>query len=160
MHPSTARGAIRRLQAGDQEQLVLLFQAFAADERITRHFHPHPFDRETAWKIAHYSGSDVYLGFFWHEQLVGYAMLRGWDEGYEVPAFGVAVAPHHEGFGVGGELLRACVDEARSRGARKMMLRVYRDNERALRWYLSFGFEQCGIADDGQLILELHLTPT
>lgn len=159
MHSPTARGTIRRLQVGDEEQLFALFQAFAADEKTARYFHPHPFDRVTASKIARYSGSDAYFGFFWQGELVGYAMLRGWDEGYEVPAFGVAVAPAHEGLGVGGELLQACVEEARSRGARKMMLKVYRDNERALRWYLSRGFEEKGTSDDGQGILELALAP-
>jgi ribosomal-protein-alanine N-acetyltransferase len=157
MHSPTTRGTIRRIQVGDEEQLFALFRAFAADERIARYFHPHPFDRVTASRITRYSGSDVYFGFFWQEELVGYAMLRGWDEGYEVPSFGVAVAPGHSGLGVGGELLQTCIKEARARGARKMMLKVHIANRRARRWYLSSGFREIGTADDGQLVLELEL---
>jgi ribosomal protein S18 acetylase RimI-like enzyme len=160
MNSPTARGTIRRLQAKDEEQLFALFNAFAAHEGTTRYFHPHPFDRVTASEIARYSGSDMYLGFFWDGELVGYAMLRGWDEGYEVPAFGVAVAPGHEGRGVGRELLRAGLEETRARGARKMILKVHKANERALRWYLACGFKKTRTADDGQVILELELTPT
>jgi ribosomal protein S18 acetylase RimI-like enzyme len=160
MNSPTAPGTIRRLQVRDEEQLFALFKAFAAHEEITRYFHPHPFDRVTASEIAGYSGSDMYFGFFWDGELVGYAMLRGWDEGYEVPAFGVAVAPGHEGRGVGRELLRASLEETRARGARKIILKVHNANERALRWYLACGFKKTRTADDGQIVLELELTST
>jgi ribosomal protein S18 acetylase RimI-like enzyme len=153
------RGTIRGLLPEDEEQLFALFQVFAANERIARQFHPHPFDPATASLIANHSGLDVYLGFFRDEKLVGYAMLRGWDEGYEVPAFGIAVAPEHEGLGIGGQLLRACVEEARARGAERMMLKVHADNRRALQWYLSIGFQKTGTSIDGQFILELILGP-
>jgi ribosomal protein S18 acetylase RimI-like enzyme len=157
MTESATRGIVRRVRPGDEEQLFKLFRALAVAEGLARHFHPHPFDRATASMIATRSGCDVYLGFFRRGELLGYAMLRGWDEGFEVPAFGVAVAPAHQGKGVGGRLLTACLDEARARGAKRVMLKVHADNELALQWYLSAGFTKTGMSDDGQLVCELVL---
>ena len=156
MTGSVTRGTIRRLKPGDDRQLFKLLQTLVA-AGVERHFHPHSFDRTTASMIVASSGLDVYLGFFHQEELLGYAMLRGWDEGYEVPSLGVAVAPAHQGRGVGGRLLAAGLDEARARGARKVMLKVHADNTRALHWYLSAGFVQTGVAADGQLVCELVL---
>ena len=155
-----SRGSVRRLERTDEDQLFALFQTFAAHEDVVRSFHPHPFDRATASRIAGYSGLDIYLGYFTSEGLVGYAMLRGWDEGYHVPSFGVAVSPAYEGTGVGGELLRACLRIAQDRGAHHLRLKVYEHNERALRWYRSVGFERIGTADDGQWVCELPLEST
>lgn len=155
-----SRGTVRRLERTDEEQLFALFQVFAAHKDVVQYFHPHPFDRATASKIAGYSGLDTYLGYFTSDGLVGYAMLRGWDEGYEVPTFGVAVSPAYKGVGVGGELLRACLRMARERGAKRVRLKVYEGNERALRWYRSIGFERVGTTDDGQWVGELPLEGT
>jgi ribosomal protein S18 acetylase RimI-like enzyme len=151
-------GTVRQIGAEDEGQLFTLFQTMSGTSGLERQFHPHPFDRATASMIATEPGSDVYFGFFQEGDLLGYAMLRGWNEGYEVPSFGVAVAPMHQGRGIGGRLLRACLDEARARGAQRVMLKVHPENSRALKWYLSAGFARAGVGDDGQLICEVELT--
>lgn len=54
---------------------------------------------------------------------------------------GLAVDPHYQRMGIGRRLIEAALDEARERGARKVVLRVLGSNERARRLY-----DRCGFA--------------
>ncbi|MDF3297196.1 GNAT family N-acetyltransferase [Streptomyces tropicalis] len=58
---------------------------------------------------------------------------------------GLAVADEARGTGVGRALLRACLDEARRRGARRITLRVLGPNAPARRLYESEGFAVEGV---------------
>jgi ribosomal protein S18 acetylase RimI-like enzyme len=58
---------------------------------------------------------------------------------------GLAVDPAAQGGGVGRALVEALVDEARSRGARRVTLRVFAPNEVARRLYERCGFEVEGV---------------
>jgi perosamine synthetase len=148
---------VRVLRSGDGAALTEFFTAIAADAETIRHFHPHPWDAKTAHRIASGNGRDVYLGLFAGSWLVGYAMLRGWDEGYERPSFGVAVHPHFRGRGAGSRLLAAALEIARERGSPVVMLKVHRDNARAFDWYHAAGFRTIGETDDDQWVCELRL---
>lgn len=53
----------------------------------------------------------------------------------------IAVAPDHEGRGIGSTLLRQLVEAARERGAHDVLLEVRADNPRAQALYARFGFE-------------------
>src|SRR3989344_5517929 len=70
----------------------------AGDEKW---FHPHPLNAEEADKIANYRGMDLYYVLVNARQILAYGILRGWDEGYEVPSLGVAVHPSERGSGIG-----------------------------------------------------------
>jgi ribosomal protein S18 acetylase RimI-like enzyme len=89
-------------------------------------------------------------------QVIGYAILR---QVFPVPSHrdvleinGLAVDPAHQGHGVGRQLVEACAEQARSRGARKLTLRVLGDNDAARRLY-----ESCGFHVEGVLRDEFHL---
>jgi ribosomal protein S18 acetylase RimI-like enzyme len=68
-------------------------------------------------------------------------MLRGWDEGYEVPSLGIALHPHAQGQGLAHLFMDFLHVAARRRGAKKIRLRVYRDNKSAITLYRSLGYE-------------------
>lgn len=53
---------------------------------------------------------------------------------------GLAVVPDRQGAGLGRVLVQAALDEARSRGARKVSLRVLAPNARARHLYEAYGF--------------------
>jgi ribosomal protein S18 acetylase RimI-like enzyme len=85
-------------------------------------------------------------------------MLRGWDEGYSVPSFGVAVGSAYRGRGIGRGLLLYAIEYARKRGAPAVMLKVHLDNASARHLYESEGFVFQEIrGDPGQIkgLLEL-----
>jgi len=65
---------------------------------------------------------------------------------------GLAVHPAHQRCGVGRRLVEACIEQARSRGARKLSLRVLGGNVAARRLY-----ESCGFTAEGVLREEFFL---
>ena len=56
----------------------------------------------------------------------------------------VFVAPDHWGAGIGGQLVDAVLDEARTRGYSRVQLWTHADNVRAQRLYEGRGFRQSG----------------
>ena len=75
-------------------------------------------------------------------RLAGYAVFyHAADEG-EIPS--IAVSPDYRKRGVGGELLSGLLEEARSRGVRKIFLEVRRSNLPAHRLYEKSGFLLAG----------------
>lgn len=73
-------------------------------------------------------------------ELCGYAGLLVGDGTADVQT--LAVAPRHQRRGLGSMLLDALIAEARTRGARELLLEVRDDNEAALALYGRYGFER------------------
>jgi ribosomal protein S18 acetylase RimI-like enzyme len=141
-------------------ELAPLLAAFFAELRDggdARRFHPHGLDAEDARQIAHYRGEDEYLALTRGGAVIGYGMLRGWDDGFDVPSLGIALAPSARGHGLGRELMGLLHGVARAHGAVAVRLKVYPDNIIALRLYESLGYEFSG-EDDGQLVGTLALS--
>ena len=75
-------------------------------------------------------------------EMVALSMLRGWDEGYVVPSFGIAVDAGWHGRGVGTRMTAWTVEQARALGAPSVRLTVYADNPGARRIYERLGFAE------------------
>jgi len=121
------------------EPLTEFFMALkaAGDEK---HFHPHPLTATEAKNLCHYRGKDLYYLLVDGRRVLAYGMLRGWDEGYEVPSLGIAVHPSERGSGAGLAMMEFLHLAARRRGARNVRLKVYKDNTPAVRLYESLGY--------------------
>lgn len=117
-------------QSLDAARLAVLFA-----ELDPAYFHPHPLTREEAERIAAYQGRDVYLATD-----DAYGMLRGYDQGYEVPSLGIAVRPDCYRQGKGRAMMKRLHDVARERGSKLVRLRVDPTNERAKALYRSMGY--------------------
>jgi ribosomal protein S18 acetylase RimI-like enzyme len=156
----TVPGALpecRLLRPEDAGALGRLFERMRT-QGVDKFFHPHPLTREQACERAAYTGRDVYSVMQAGTELVGYGMLRGWDEGYEVPSLGIVIDPGQQGRGHGRRLMEFLHDIARQRGARRVRLRVHTENERAVTLYRSLGYSFNG-EDGGQMLGFLQLTP-
>jgi len=119
------------------------FLAAAHDHAPTAElFHPHPLTREFAVELCGKLPAikDRYFALFVGDRVAGYAMLRGWDEGYQVPSFGICVHPALQNAGVGHLLTTFGIEESKRAGAEKMRLTVYKRNERAAHLYAKYGF--------------------
>ena len=69
-------------------------------------FSPHPFTSKQAEYICNYAGMDLYYAVVLEKQrIVGYGMLRGWEEGYEVPSLGICILREHQASYMGKLLL-------------------------------------------------------
>lgn len=126
----------KTLERGLAEFFAALVEA-GDDER----FHPHPFTPAAAAERVRYHGKDVYCVAIAGERVLGYGMLRGWDEGYEVPSLGIAIHPAARGLGLGRALMLYLHAEARRRGAPRIRLKVYPENTVAVELYRSLGYE-------------------
>ena len=145
--------SIRPIGPQDAEQLGELFVGLAAGPEAEQ-FHPHPLTADEARRIADGSATrkDAFFAAFLGDRLAGYAMLRGWDEGYSIPSFGVAVGAPYRSAGLGRSLLRYAIELARERGAATLMLKVHLDNPSARDLYESEGFVFQEIPEDPRQI--------
>ena len=114
-------------------------------------FHPHPFTRESVDHIALYNGFDRYYVQVFEERVVGYGMLRGWDEGYNIPSLGIVIHPEMRNCGLAKDFVSFLHDKAKKMGAAKVRLKVYEDNITAIGLYKKLGYHFKTKAD-GQLV--------
>jgi ribosomal protein S18 acetylase RimI-like enzyme len=133
---------VRALGPGDRAELERFFRE---NDRpaVTAQFHPFPLTDERAEFITTAKHLDEYYGAFAAEgRMAGMAMLRGWDEGFEVPSLGVVVALDRQGRGIGRKLCEWAIRRAREKGCRRVRLTVRADNARARELYRSLGFRE------------------
>lgn len=122
----------------------------------TGFFNPHPFTAEAVDRIADGTGRDLYYVVTDAGRVLGYGMLRGWDEGYEVPSLGISVHPSARGTGLARALMAFLHAAARARGAARVRLRVHCENLRARRLYESLGYQFAAQEGDNLVgVLEL-----
>src|ERR1700722_17301529 len=107
--PAHCAGLARLLEENDREE-------------ITGHFHPFPMTRETAERLCLGHFKDCYCVAFLDNVMVGLVMLRGWDEGYDIPSFGLFVDHRYHGLGLGRMLTDYAMIEAKRRGCAKVRL--------------------------------------
>ena len=112
-------------------------------EDVTMFFHPFPLTAQTAAALcATTSRKDIYGAAFAGDTIVGLYMLRGWDEGYQVPSFGVIVERALHGRGIGRLLTQTALGDARQRAVARVRLTVSERNSRAIALYASLGFRE------------------
>ena len=120
-------------------------------------FHPHPLTDESAKMLAQYSGNDVYYVMVNGKEVLAYGMLRGWDQGYEIPSLGIAVHPKSRGKKLGELMMHFLHSAARSKGARQVRLKVYPKNAFAYSLYVKLGYKFDTAEENSQLIGRLDL---
>jgi hypothetical protein len=108
-------GAVSAFLQGQPPEYLRFFYAFGSDEAEFR-------------RLLEGRTRDLYAGVFWDGRLAALYFLRGWDAGYEVPAFGVLVGVEHRG----GRFLQLTMDVAkltcRQLGVPRYMCKIHPDN--------------------------------
>jgi len=130
---------VREIAPRDASALAAFFRRNDVPE-VTTGFDPFPLTAEEAERIASEPRKDRYYAAFLDDRIVGMAMLRGWDEGYEVPSFGVVVDHRYQRCGIGGVLTDHAIAQAKELGCPRVRLSVYGRNEQAQRMYGVRGF--------------------
>ncbi len=112
-----------------------------------RYFTPFAFDEATVVGVLTRAREDVFGGFYRGGELIGFFMLRGWDEGYDVPALGVLIDEKYRGYQA-YKLMALTVELGKSicrqRGVRRIMYKAHTDNTPA-RSARRLGFTQTGV---------------
>jgi len=100
---------------------------------------------------------DRYWGVWFESNLAGFFMMRGFDEGYQRPSFGVYIARAHSGKGLSRLALDYCMSWCRMNHIRAMMLKVHPDNRYARQTYEKAGFTvNSTCSRTGHTIMEKH----
>lgn len=139
-----------RLDTAWTDQLSTFFESIHT-YCIDKYFHPHSFDQKTAQKICRYTGCDLYFIQTMKTKICGYGMLRGWDQGYLIPSLGIMIHPDYRGMGLWEKFMLFLHEQARKKGAKKIRLKVYPENVRAVSLYkkLDYVFLE---KEEGQLV--------
>ena len=85
-----------RIGPSQAAALTRLF-ARSAGTDTARQFDPFPLNEQTAKMIAQRPHADLYFAGESNGELIGMTMLRGWEEGYEIPSFGILVDRAYRG---------------------------------------------------------------
>ena len=131
---------IRCVRPSDHHALSVFFATISKTED-SRFFHPHPFTKEQALSICYYKGQDLYYILHTGTKIIGYGILRGWDEGFDIPSLGIVIHPEERGKGYGDLLMRFLHAAARIRGATHVRLKVYPNNKTAIGMYRKLGYK-------------------
>ena len=103
-------------------------------------FSPHPLDDDSISKIIKRNRKDLYYLLIKKEKVLGYGILRGWDEGYEIPSLGLAIHPSIRGIGLGKVFINFLHVLAAQRGSHKVRLRVHKNNHTAINLYTGLNY--------------------
>lgn len=131
---------IRKLGVGD-EDAVFEFWSLLQKNNDDLHFHPHPFTFEYAQFVCTYSRKDIYLGVFDGKSMIGYGMLRGWDEGFDVPSLGISIRKDFRRTGLSKIFMDQLHSIAKDEGATRIRLTVDVENHPAVALYKKIGYE-------------------
>jgi ribosomal-protein-alanine N-acetyltransferase len=127
------------VEARHADGLTELFERNSTPE-ITSSFDPFPLTSQEARRIALEPRQDGYYVAVRGDRLVGLSLLRGFDEGYAIPSFGIFVDREAHGQGIGRALTVWTIEAARRRGCSSLRLSVYGANSVACGLYASLGF--------------------
>jgi RimJ/RimL family protein N-acetyltransferase len=132
---------LRVLEPSDEPALTALFEANDVPA-VTRWFDPFPLTPDTANELSHHEGRDLYWGAWSGPELVGFAMVRGWDGDHPHPAYGCFIDQRWQQSRLGTAVTRIALEELRLRDVAEVRARVHDTNEASLRMHLASGFEE------------------
>jgi RimJ/RimL family protein N-acetyltransferase len=142
---------IRPLNSEDASDLSSLL--LAQTPAYVRFFTPFNFDLPSVANLLVEQGADVFMGMYRQDRLIGFFMLRGWNSGYEIPAYGVLIDEKYSNYGLTRLSLKLAKSICKLRRAPRIMLKVNAGNIIAKRLFEESGFTQTGVeAETGNLI--------
>lgn len=133
---------VRPLAAADAPQLSRMLRA--QSPAYVRFFTPFSFDLDTINGMLARQREDIFMGIYLRDELAGFFMLRGWDEGYEAPSYGVLIDERFSGYGLTRLSLKMAKSICKLRRAPRLILKVHPDNAVAKTLFEEAGFTRAG----------------
>jgi RimJ/RimL family protein N-acetyltransferase len=134
---------IKRITSNQSDELSYLLSG--SEKEYSYYFIPFSFDSETIRKVLSKVIKDQFYGIYIENELIGFYMLRGFDEGYEVPSYGVWISEKYSNKGLSTFTLNHAITFCKMNSIKKLMLKVHPDNIRAKHIYEKHGFKQTGV---------------
>lgn len=143
------------LAPSDSKELstVLLSQ----NDEYSQYFSPFDFTHQSLEEILIKAVNDRYWGIRCGNSLAGFFMLRGIDDGYERPSFGVYIREQFSRRGLGKLALHYALSWCRINNIKSVMLKVHPENIHAQRIYTDAGFKFLEVCPQtGHNVFERH----
>jgi ribosomal protein S18 acetylase RimI-like enzyme len=121
--------------------VTYLLEYLERNNEYFKYFQPHPFTFEYLYNISLVYEKDFYSLIFLDKQVVAYGMLRGLDDGYEIPTMGVSVDKRFQNLGLGGTLINFMEMSCKLNGIDKVRIGVMKGNKVARSLYESLGYK-------------------
>lgn len=141
--PDNFKLQIRELLPENSDELASLMAG--TEKEYSKHFIPFNFEKATIRKILNLANKDKYFGIFFQDEIAGFYMLRGFDEGYDIPSYGVWISPKYSGKGLAGLTIAHAISYCKILGVKGILLKVHPDNNSAKHIYEKAGFKEFGI---------------
>ncbi len=114
---------------------------FERNEKDYTFFHPHGFSYFGLWEEIVKKEKDYFVFLMDVDTIAGYGMLRGWQEGFEIPSLGIMTDINYRGQGISSKMMDHLHRVAKERGAERIRLAVYKENKIAISLYNKLGYE-------------------
>jgi len=114
---------------------------FKRNEKDYEFFHPHKFSYFSLLNEVLQHDKDYYVFLMDNDNVVGYGLLRGWQEGYEIPSLGIMIDVDFRGKGFSSQMMQHLHEIAKTKGSDKIRLTVYKENKTAICLYNKLGYE-------------------
>ncbi len=148
---------VRKFRRTDGEQFYRFMCNLSPYSRSM--FHPHPFDRYAAERIATDSDSpnSFRIVAVYSDEIIAYACWTHRVFRSHFPIVSIVVADAFQNQGLGRQLMQILIEAAKRRAKRGLELDVYKENARAIHLYESLGFRKIGeTMDKRQYIMRLE----
>ncbi len=139
------KNSLEIIELTTESASILSKKLLEENKEYIKHFIPFDFSESVVRNILSLKKSDKYFGLFLNKELVGFYMLRGFDEGYDTPAYGVWISSEYSNKGLSTLTLYHAFSFCRINKIKTLMLKVHPDNSIAKNLYEKFGFKQTGI---------------
>lgn len=133
---------IKELKLGDIANLVK--QLSEDSYEYLKYFTAFEIDVEVFQALLSRSVKDKFFGIFSGDEVLGFYMLRGFDEGYEIPSYGVVISSKFSNKGLSRLTMLHAFSICKLNKIKKLMLKVRPENKYAKKLYESLGFERTG----------------
>lgn len=138
--------SLRRLTSDDAEAISQLL--LNSSKSYIKYFHPFDFQASSIKEILEKNNKDIFFGIELKSEistnLAGFYMLRGLDEGYADPMYGVFISHQYKGKGIASLTISHAESFCKLNGYERLLLKVNPENLRAKKLYESLGFQLMG----------------
>lgn len=146
----------QKLKITDLDELINLWNKDPQD--YNKHFIPFEIKYDNLKIIIEKADNDLFIGIFVNKKIAGFFMLRGFDQGYDIPSYGVWISSLYANKGLAKLTLQYSLSICRLAGVKKIMLKFHPENIVAKKMYKNFGFNETAIDEKiGHIIMHKDL---
>jgi ribosomal protein S18 acetylase RimI-like enzyme len=103
-------------------------------------FYPHPVDYDTILSILMRKKEDQFKIILHEDKIIGYGLLRGWDDGYDIPSLGIMIDSNYRGMGIATMFMIFLESICKIKGSKQIRLVVSKENIKAVNTYKKLGY--------------------